>query len=111
MKRISEGGGERVFHCAAQVTDPDSWCFEGDVPRALVRTPVGTHCCFYEGRTLWPRSSWARTSRLITHPTTIKPACLDSADFFLCFFYTSDPPTNVRAFYTLRVHLKSQLIT
>ena len=70
------------------VDDPDSWCFEGDVPRALVRTPMGTHCCFYEGRTLWPRSSWAGTSRLIIHPTTVKPARLLTRliAFLLLFF-------------------------
>ena len=36
----------------------------GDVDRALVRTPIGTHCCFYEGRTLRPRSSWAHEASL-----------------------------------------------
>jgi hypothetical protein len=30
----------------------------------LVRTPCGTHCCFYEGRTLRPRSSWAHEASL-----------------------------------------------
>ena len=28
------------------------------------RTPRGTHCCFYEGRTLIPRASWSTAASL-----------------------------------------------
>ena len=50
--------------CAPSNVDDNLWAFEGDVDRALVRTPCGTHCCFYEGRTLRPRSSWAHEASL-----------------------------------------------
>ena len=50
--------------CAPSNVDDNLWAFEGDVDRALVRTPIGTHCCFYEGRTLRPRSSWAHEASL-----------------------------------------------
>ena len=50
--------------CPVHVVTLRCRCFEGDVERALVRTPVGTHCCFYEGKTLWPRSSWATDASL-----------------------------------------------
>jgi len=50
--------------CTPSNVDDNLWCFEGDVERALVRTPVGTHCCFYEGRTVWPRSSWSTDASL-----------------------------------------------
>lgn len=50
--------------CTPSNVDENLWCFEGEVERALVRTPIGTHCCFYEGRTLLPRSSWATDASL-----------------------------------------------
>ena len=50
--------------CTPSNVDDNLWCFEGNVERVLVRTPIGTHCCFYEGRTLWPRTSWATDASL-----------------------------------------------
>jgi predicted alpha/beta-fold hydrolase len=50
--------------CAASNVSDNAWCFEGDVSRALVQTPVGTHCCFFEGRTIRPRSCWAHDAAL-----------------------------------------------
>lgn len=50
--------------CATSNVEDNAWCFEGDVSRALVQTPVGTHCCFFEGRTIRPRSCWAHDAAL-----------------------------------------------
>jgi predicted alpha/beta-fold hydrolase len=51
--------------CAPSNVDDNVFCFDGaDTSRALVRTPIGTHCCFYEGRTLVPRNSWAHVAAL-----------------------------------------------
>ena len=50
--------------CAPSNVDDNVFCFDGACARALVRTPIGTHCCFYEGRTLVPKNSWAHVAAL-----------------------------------------------
>ena len=50
--------------CTSKNVDENAFCFDGACARALVRTPIGTHCCFYEGNTLVPRSSWAHVAAL-----------------------------------------------
>ena len=50
--------------CAPSNVDDNLHAFDVTAPRALVRTPVGTHCCFYEGKTITPRSSWAHDACL-----------------------------------------------
>jgi predicted alpha/beta-fold hydrolase len=50
--------------CTPSNVDDNAFCFDGACARALVRTPIGTHCCFYEGNTLVPRNSWAHVAAL-----------------------------------------------
>ena len=54
--------------CAPSNVDDNAFVSTSGYVRALVRTPIGTHCCFYEeGR--WCRETAGRTSRRWTFPS------------------------------------------
>lgn len=50
--------------CAPSNVNDNMYCFHGECLRALVRTNIGTHCCFYEGKWLRPEKSWAHDAAL-----------------------------------------------